>query len=320
MSDLHFDPSDATHHGLPDAAPGNWVDRWLPSSIRPFARLARWDRPIGIYLLMWPCWWSSLLADLATGASTPGIDTLVLFFIGAVAMRGAGCTYNDIVDRKIDAEVERTRGRPIPSGDTSVWNAALFMVLQALIGLIVLLQFNALTVRLGFISLILIAIYPFMKRVTNWPQAVLGLAFGWGALVGWTATRDHIDLAPLLLYLGTIAWIIGYDTIYAHQDREDDALIGMKSTALKFGARTKPWLTGLYAVTILFFILAAVMANGSGLSLLGIAIGGVTLAWQVGTLDINDPVNCLKRFQANHRFGMVVAAGFALDVLARWLV
>ena len=313
LSDLYSDV-------LPDARPDNWVDRYLPASVRPFARLARWDRPIGIYLLMWPCWWSSLAASLASGASVPAISNLFFFFAGAVAMRGAGCTYNDIIDRKIDAKVERTRGRPIPSGAVGIGSAALFMVLQALIGLIVLLQFNALTVRLGFLSLVIVAIYPFMKRITHWPQAVLGLAFGWGALVGWTAVRDHVDLAPLLLYLGTITWIIGYDTIYAHQDREDDALIGMKSTALKFGARTKPWLAGLYALTIIFFLLAAIMAEGSGLSLLGIAVGGVMLAWQVGTLDINDSANCLERFRANQRFGMVIAAGFAADVLARLLI
>ena len=219
---------------------GNWVDTLAPAWLRPYLRLARLDRPIGSWLLLIPCWWSSALAAVAAHARAPSLVQIVLFFVGAFAMRGAGCTWNDIVDRNLDAAVERTRSRPIPSGQVSVFQAALFLVLLALIGLAVLISFNGFTVALGIASLAIVAVYPFMKRITYWPQIVLGLAFSWGALMGWAAAFGSLALAPLLLYAGSIAWVIGYDTIYAHQDREDDALIGIKSTALLFGERTKP--------------------------------------------------------------------------------
>ena len=223
-------------------ATGNWVDTLAPAWLRPYLRLARLDRPIGSWLLLLPCWWSAALAAVAAHARTPNILHLVLFFIGAFAMRGAGCTWNDIVDRDLDGAVERTRSRPIPSGQVSVAQAALFLVLQALIGFAVLITFNGFTIALGIASLAIVVVYPFMKRITYWPQIVLGLAFSWGALMGWAGAFGRLDAAPLLLYAGSISWVIGYDTIYAHQDREDDALIGIKSTALLFGARTKPML------------------------------------------------------------------------------
>src|SRR5215469_5107060 len=218
---------------------GNWVDNRAPAWARPYLRLSRFDRPIGAWLLLLPCWWSLGLAAVRAAAPVD-LTYTVLFFIGAFAMRGAGCTWNDIVDRDLDARVERTRSRPIPSGQVSVASAAAFLVLQALVGLAVLLQFNRFTVYVGFASLAVVAIYPFMKRITYWPQIVLGLAFSWGALMGWPATFARLDLPALLLYAGAISWVIGYDTIYAHQDREDDALIGVKSTALLFRERTKP--------------------------------------------------------------------------------
>src|SRR5580704_5668308 len=207
---------------------GNWVDSLAPAWTRPYLRLSRLDRPIGSWLLLLPCWWSLGLAAVRSGAPVDLRDT-VLFLVGAFAMRGAGCTWNDIVDRDLDARVERTRSRPIPSGQVGVKGAAVFLVLQALLGLLVLLQFNRFTVLVGLASLAVVAIYPFMKRVTYWPQIVLGLAFSWGALMGWPAAFGRLDLPALLLYAGSIAWVIGYDTIYAHQDREDDALIGIKS-------------------------------------------------------------------------------------------
>jgi 4-hydroxybenzoate polyprenyltransferase len=220
---------------------GNWVDRLAPGWTRPYLRLARLDRPIGSWLLLLPCWWSAALAAIATPVRPPDLGQLLshlaLFFIGAFAMRGAGCTWNDIVDRDLDARVERTRSRPIPSGQVGVGGAATFLVLQALLGLAVLLQFNRFTIFVGVASLAVVAIYPFMKRVTYWPQIVLGLAFSWGALMGWPAIFGRLDQPALLLYAGAICWVIGYDTIYAHQDREDDAFIGIKSTALLFGAR-----------------------------------------------------------------------------------
>ena len=210
-------------------ATGNWVDTLAPAWTRPYLRLARLDRPIGSWLLLLPCWWSSALAAVAAHRPEPSFAHLALFFVGAFAMRGAGCTWNDIVDRDLDRSVERTRSRPIPSGQVSVFGAAIFLVLQALVGLAVLLAFNVFTIALGVASLAIVAVYPFMKRITYWPQIVLGLAFSWGALMGWAAFFGRLGLPALLLYGGSIAWVIGYDTIYAHQDRDDDALIGVKS-------------------------------------------------------------------------------------------
>ena len=218
---------------------GNWVDRNAPAAARPYLRLARLDRPIGSWLLLLPCWWSLALAAVRAGHPV-SLWYVLLFFIGAFAMRGAGCTWNDLVDRDLDARVERTRSRPIPSGQVGLRGAAIFLVVQALVGLVVLLQFNLFTIYVGIASLAVVSVYPFMKRITYWPQTVLGLAFSWGALMGWPATFARLDPPALLLYAGAISWVIGYDTIYAHQDREDDALIGLKSTALLFGPRTRP--------------------------------------------------------------------------------
>src|SRR3954469_5399930 len=229
-------------------ATGNWVDTRAPQWLRPYLRLSRLDRPIGAWLLLIPCWWSAALAAGVTGNIGQLPFMLLSFLIGAFAMRGAGCTWNDITDRDLDALVERTRSRPIPAGQVSVPQAAAFLVLQALIGLMVLLQFNRFAVGCGVASLAIVAVYPFMKRVTYWPQIVLGLAFSWGALMGFAVTFGRIDATALVLYAGSIAWVIGYDTIYAHQDTEDDALIGIKSTALLFGARTKPAVMVFYGL------------------------------------------------------------------------
>src|ERR1700745_1643453 len=229
---------------------GNWVDRLAPAALRPSLRLARADRPIGSWLLLLPCWWSSALAAVAAGAKAPNPLHLVLFAVGTVAMRGAGCTWNDIVDRDIDARVERTRSRPLPSGQVSLPAAAVFLVLQALVGLAVLLQFNRFAIATGIASLAIVAIYPFMKRITWWPQVVLGLAFSWGALMGFAVILGRIDAAGLFLYAGSIAWVIGYDTIYAHQDAEDDALIGVRSTARLFGVHTHQAMIVFYGMAV----------------------------------------------------------------------
>ena len=235
--------SDATAR-VADAT-GNWVDTRAPSWSRPYLRLSRFDRPIGSWLLLMPCWWSAALAaGIARDVSQLPL-VIVLFFIGAFVMRGAGCAWNDITDRDLDARVERTRSRPLPAGQISVAQAFAFLVLQALIGLAVLLQFNRFAILTGIASLVIVAVYPFMKRITWWPQVVLGLAFSWGALMGFAVTLGRIDLTALVLYAGSIAWVIGYDTIYAHQDAEDDALIGIKSTARLFGARTHRALVGV---------------------------------------------------------------------------
>src|SRR5580658_7502056 len=298
-------------------ATGNWVDTLAPTWLRPYLRLARADRPIGSWLLLLPCWWSAALAAVAAGAAGPNPWHLVLFAVGTVAMRGAGCTWNDIVDRDIDARVERTRSRPLPSGQVSLAAAATFLMLQALVGLAVLLQFNGFAIATGIASLAIVAIYPFMKRITWWPQIVLGLAFSWGALMGWAAAFGRLDVPALLLYAGSIAWVIAYDTIYAHQDREDDALIGIKSTALLFGPRTKPMLVLFYGLAVAL-LGAAGYAAGAGLVFaLGLAAFAVHLGWQIARLDIGDPDNCLAVFKSDRDAGLILFAGLLLDAALR---
>jgi 4-hydroxybenzoate polyprenyltransferase len=295
---------------------GNWVDGVAPAWARPYLRLARLDRPIGSWLLLMPCWWSVGLAAVHA-RSQVNVWHLLLFFIGAFAMRGAGCTWNDIVDRDLDSQVERTRSRPIPSGQVTVASAAAFLMLQALVGLAVLLQFNRFTIYVGFASLAVVAIYPFMKRITYWPQIVLGLAFSWGALMGWPATFARLDLPALLLYAGAISWVIGYDTIYAHQDREDDALIGIKSTALLFRERTKPMLELFYALAVALIALAGWSAGAGLLFALGLLAFATHLAWQIARLDVDDPINCLVVFKSNRDAGLILFAGLVLDAALR---
>jgi len=298
---------------------GNWVDGLAPEWSRPYLRLARLDRPIGSWLLLLPCWWS---VGLAAVAARQQVDVwhVVLFFVGAFAMRGAGCTWNDIVDRDLDARVERTRSRPIPSGQVSVRAAAIFLVLQALIGLAVLLQFNHFAVAAGIASLAVVAVYPFMKRFTYWPQIGLGLAFSWGALMGWAAAFGRLDPPAYLLYAGAIAWVIGYDTIYAHQDREDDALIGVKSTAILFGAQTKPMLAVCYALAVGLIALAGWSAGGGLVFALGLLAFAAHLAWQIVRLDIDDPVSCLVVFKSNRDAGLILFASLVLDAAAHHFV
>lgn len=302
---------------VPDARPGNWVDRHAPARIRPYLRLARFDRPIGAWLLLFPCWWGLALGELAGGRAYPNVWYLLLFLIGAFVMRGAGCTYNDIVDRDIDGGVARTRGRPIPSGQVTARQAAAFMGGLCLVGLLVLLQFNVLTVWLGIASLGLVAIYPFMKRLTYWPQVVLGLTFKWGALVGWTAAQGHLGWPAVALYLGCVLWTVGYDTIYAHQDKEDDLALGLKSTAIRFGEATRSWLVGLYAGALVLWALAAAGAGAGLPTAIALGLAGIGLAWQVTTLDIRDPVNCLVRFKSNRFVGWLLFAGLVIDMTSR---
>jgi 4-hydroxybenzoate polyprenyltransferase len=296
---------------------GNWVDTRAPSWSRPYLRLARFDRPIGSWLLLLPCWWSAALAA-GVARDVSRLPLLVaLFFVGAFVMRGAGCTWNDITDRDLDALVERTRSRPIPAGQVSVPQAAAFLVVQALIGLVVLLQFNRFAVATGIASLAIVAIYPFMKRITWWPQIVLGLAFSWGALMGFAVTLGRIDAAALWLYAGSIAWVIGYDTIYAHQDAEDDALIGVKSTALLFGARTRPALAAFYSLAVILIGIALMSAGARWPAWTGLAVFAAHLAWQVWRLQIGDPVLCLRIFKSNRDAGLLLFTGLLADALLR---
>ncbi len=298
-------------------ATGNWVDTLAPRWSRPYLRLSRLDRPIGSWLLLMPCWWSAALAAGVAHTTRQLPFIIALFFVGAFVMRGAGCTWNDITDRDLDALVERTRSRPIPAGQVSVPRAAVFLVVQALIGLAVLVQFNRFAVATGIASLLIVAIYPFMKRITWWPQIVLGLAFSWGALMGFAVTFARIDAAAVLLYTGSISWVIGYDTIYAHQDTEDDALIGVKSTALLFAARTHQALLVFYALAVVL-IGAALLLAGSGFpAWIGLAAFAVHLIWQVRRLDIGDPALCLRVFKSNRDAGLMLFAGLLLDAVMR---
>jgi 4-hydroxybenzoate polyprenyltransferase len=298
-------------------ATDNWVDTRAPLWSRPYLRLSRLDRPIGSWLLLMPCWWSAALASgLAHDAGRlPFI--LVLFLIGAFAMRGAGCTWNDITDRDLDAQVERTRSRPIPAGQVSVAQAAVFLVLQALVGLAVLLQFNRFAVGCGIASLVIVAVYPFMKRITYWPQIVLGLAFSWGALMGFAVLLGRIDATALVLYAGSIAWVIGYDTIYAHQDAEDDALIGIKSTALLFGARTRPALMVFYGLAVVLIGVALALAGSGWMAWIGLAAFAVHLISQIERLEIGDPRLCLRIFKSNRNAGLLLFAGLLADAMSR---
>lgn len=297
-----------------DAVPGNWVDRWAPKAVRPYLRLARFDRPIGSWLLLFPCWWSLALAELASGKALPSFWYAMLFLIGAFAMRGAGCCWNDIVDRNYDAGVARTRSRPIPSGQISVKQALAFMALLCVVGLAVLVQLNVYTIVLALSSIGLIAIYPFMKRYTYWPQVVLGLTFKWGALVGWATVRGELEAPALLLYAGCVLWTIAYDTIYAHQDKEDDLAIGLKSTAIRFGDSTRPWLSGFFAGALTLWAAAIGLAGAHWPAFLGLGVIAGHFAWQVGTLDIRSPENCLVRFKSNRQVGWLMVAALMADM------
>ena len=294
--------------GASDIRSGDWIDRYIPPPARPYLRLARIDRPIGIWLLMLPCWWSTALASLGW----PDPRLLILFALGAAVMRGAGCTLNDIADRDFDARVARTASRPIASGKVGVRRAAVFMAALSLAGLAVLLQFNLFAVVLGATSLLLVAFYPFAKRLTDWPQAVLGLTFNWGALLGWAVVRGDLDWPAVALYLAGIAWTLGYDTIYAHQDKEDDLIVGVRSTALRLGAATKPWLWGFYGAATVALAVAGLLAG------LGVAfwpalfVVAVHFAWQILRLDIDDPKGCLALFKSNAQAGLLVFIAIVL--------
>jgi len=308
MSDAAARVADAT---------GNWVDTRAPRWSRPYLRLARLDRPIGSWLLLLPCWWSAALAaSVARDMSRLPIE-IALFFLGAFVMRGAGCTWNDITDRDLDAKVERTRSRPIPAGQVSVAQAMIFLVAQALVGLAVLLQFNRFAVATGVASLLIVAIYPFMKRITWWPQIVLGLAFSWGALMGFAVTFGRIDATALVLYAGSIAWVIGYDTIYAHQDAEDDALIGIKSTARLFGARTHQALMLFYGLAVLLIGVTLALAGAQLAAWIGLAAFAAHLVWQISRLRIDDAALCLRVFKSNRDAGLLLFAGLLVDAVMR---
>jgi 4-hydroxybenzoate polyprenyltransferase len=277
-----------------------WVER-LPERLRPYAVLARWDRPIGSWLLLLPGWWA-----LALAPGGPDLKLVALFAIGAVAMRGAGCVINDLTDRDLDRRVARTRHRPLASGQLSVAQALGFLVLQLLVGAAVLIPFNRFAIEVALASLPLIVIYPLMKRITWWPQAFLGITFNWGALTGWAAATGGLAAPGLLLYAAGFFWTLGYDTIYAHQDKADDALIGVRSSARWLGAATPRWLWGFYGITLVLLAAAGLAAGlGPGFYLGLVAVAG-HFAWQIRTLDLDDPASCLRRFRSNRELGLLL--------------
>lgn len=273
------------------------------------------ERPIGWWLLLIPCWWAAALAAIAQGQPWPDPIHCLLFLIGAIAMRGAGCTYNDIVDRDLDIRVERTRQRPLPSGQVTLKAALAFLALQALIGLLVLLQFNAFAIVTGFGSLAVVALYPFMKRFFWMPQIVLGLAFSWGALMGWATAFGSLGWAPFLLYLASIAWVVGYDTIYALQDIEDDEIVGIKSSARFFGERVKMGVGICYGLTVAFMATAFVQAGAGLASFIGLGLFALHLGWQVTRIDRADGAGALRLFRSNRDAGLVLFAAMVIDAL-----
>jgi 4-hydroxybenzoate polyprenyltransferase len=302
-----------------DAPPGNWADRYAPEAARPYLRLARLDRPIGLWLLLLPCWLAVGLAEVAMEKPYPNLWLLTLFTLGAIVMRSAGCAYNDYIDRDYDAQVARTASRPIPSGQVTPAEALAFAAFCSLAGFIVLIQFNAYTIWLGVASLIPVGIYPFLKRYTHWPQVALGLTFNWGALVGWSAVTGSLALPAVLLYLGCVLWTIGYDTIYAHQDVEDDLMLGLKSTAVRFGASTISWVGAFYAGAVVFWLLAGFFAGTHLVFFTSVVLVSLQMAWQVMTLDIGNPKNCLRRFRSNRDVGIVMFLGLVADMAMSWL-
>jgi 4-hydroxybenzoate polyprenyltransferase len=314
---------DSNSGAVADAVTGNWVDRLAPKATRPYLRLSRADRPIGTWLLLLPCWWGVLLAAASTGWRWMDLWIIAGCAIGAFLMRGAGCTWNDITDRHIDGAVARTRSRPIPSGQVSVKQALAWMVAQSLVAFAILLTFHPVAILLGIGSLGLVCIYPFAKRFTWWPQVFLGLAFNWGALLAWAAHTGALSLAPVLLYLSGIAWTLFYDTIYAHQDTEDDALIGVKSTARLFGENSPRWLRGFLVLSVCLMAgagIAALLPTGNPLQLV-LAIGaawgfGWHMAWQLARLNTSDTGICLRLFRSNRDAGLIACAFLLATVIA----
>ncbi len=296
-----------------DAVSGNWVDTHAPAFARPYLRLSRADRPIGTWLLLIPCWWGLALAILSDG--NPRWEDLWIAAgcaIGAFLMRGAGCTWNDITDREFDAQVERTRSRPIPSGQVSVRQATVWMALQCLLALMILLTFNQAAIAMGVLSLLPVTIYPFAKRFTWWPQVFLGLAFNWGILLAWAAHTGTVGVPAITLYLAGIAWTLFYDTIYAHQDAEDDELIGIKSTARLFGEDTAKWLKYFLVATVSLMGLAIIDAATTQASILALFVAlagpwamGWHMAWQLRGLDTEDNAKLLQLFRANRDTGLI---------------
>ena len=317
-----FSPTPEVEGQVSDAVSGNWVDQLAPRFSRPYLRLSRADRPIGTWLLLLPCWWGLGLAILVDDQfALHDVWIFVSCAIGAFLMRGAGCTWNDITDRKIDGAVERTRSRPIPSGQVTVTQAIIWMILQAGVAALILFSYNVQAIILGFASLALVAIYPFAKRFTWWPQAFLGLAFNWGALMIYVAHSGVLRLEAVLLYVAGIIWTLFYDTIYAHQDREDDALIGVKSTARLFADRTPTWLFAFAILSAILLGVATYLACAERgvfstlIAMLAVPAFWMHLRWQMKKFDANDPIRLMLLFRSNRDAGLIVVLFFAIAAM-----
>ncbi len=326
MTDKSQTPVTTTAETVPgavaDAPDGNWVDRFSPATMRPYLRLSRADRPIGFYTLIIPAFWGLFAAAAATGWRAFDLWILVAVILGSILMRGAGCTWNDITDREIDALVERTKSRPLPSGQVTARNAMIWMGVQVAIAFLILLTFNSTAILLGVLSIFLVALYPFGKRFTWWPQLILGLNLNWGALLAWAAHTGELSLAPVFFYFGGIAWTIFYDTIYAHQDIEDDTLIGVKSTARLFGDETPSWLHLFTMITVLMMTVGVILALGALGSPLALVFGlagawgmGLHMAWLTATVELEDPTSCLRSFKALTLTGSILVIGLVLALL-----
>jgi len=302
-----------------DMPVGGWLDQMLPEWTLPYARLARLDRPIGWWLLLWPTLWSTALAANEHTLYLPDPLLMLLFLIGSVAMRGVGCVYNDIVDREFDAKVARTAQRPIPSGAVSVFQAKVFMVLLALVGFAVLMCLNDYAIVVGLLSLPLVFTYPFMKRITYWPQAWLGITFTYGALVGWAAMRGGLDWAPVVLYVGCWFWTLHYDTVYAHQDKEDDLIVGVKSSALALGEQTKPALLVFVTLFMGMTALAGLLAGLHWAFFVALLVPAGHLFWQAATVKIDDGADCLAKFKSNKMTGALLFAAIVVGAVGKGL-
>ena len=309
---------DSAASPVADSNPANLVDRYAPARLKPYLRLARLDRPIGAWLLLFPCWWSVSLAGVADRRPYPDPWLLFLFMAGAFLMRSSGCAYNDYVDRDIDARVARTVSRPIPSGQVTPQQALVFAAALACLAFLVLIQFNWYTIGLGVGSLAIVAVYPFLKRITNWPQLGLGLAFNWGALVGWSAVKGAIGWPALLLYAGSVCWTVGYDTIYAQQDAADDRAIGVGSTALAFGENMPSWIGGFYSAAVILWLAAGFLAGAHLIYFAAVVLVSLQLSWQAVTLDKADPRNCMRRFRSNRDVGIALFLGLVIDMGLSW--
>ena len=291
-------------HKNSDIPKDNWVDRIAPIAARPYLRLARIDRPIGTWLLLLPGWWALSIAPKAGGLPDPFL--FLLFGAGAILMRAAGCIINDLFDRKFDSSVARTANRPLASGDISISHACIFLVVLFILSLLILVQFNRLSVIIGFLSLVLIIPYPLMKRITYWPQAWLGLTFNWGAILGWTAINNEITISTLLLYSAGFFWTLSYDTIYAHQDKIDDLIIGIKSTARLFGNKSRFYVGLFFFISLLLLLLCGFFSNLSWPYYIGLLLAALQAAWQTFTIDFDDPNSCLLYFKSNRDFGLII--------------